>query len=71
MTVVNEKDFHPDFFSEVPKSKGMPSFLPIIIAIGVIGIFAYGGATVLLAGHGHYWPSTTTLRMNLSTNSAP
>jgi|GEM_PF-1579948 len=71
MTVVNEKDFHPDFFTEVPKSKGMPSFLPIVIAIGVIGIFAYGGATVLLAGHGHVWPATTALRIDLGTKPSP
>ncbi len=71
MTVVNEKDFHPDFFSEVPKSKGMPSFLPIVIAIGVIGIFAYGGATVLLSSHGHSWPSVSTERINLNTSSTP
>ncbi|MHB8145641.1 MAG: hypothetical protein ACYDGM_00065 [Vulcanimicrobiaceae bacterium] len=66
MTVVNENDFHPDFFAEVPQSKGMPPFLPILIAIFIVGIFAIGGSVVLLAGHGHVWPSQQSTRIDLA-----
>jgi hypothetical protein len=57
-------------FSEVPESRGIPPMLYRIVAIGLLGIFAVGASVVLLAGHGHHWPATTTMRVPLN-NSEP
>jgi hypothetical protein len=52
-------------FSNVPESRGIPALVYYIAVIGIIGIFAVGGATVMSSGWGHQWPSNTTLRTNL------
>jgi hypothetical protein len=57
-------------FSKVPESRGIPPFLYRVVAIGLLIIFAIGGAVVLLSGYGHHWPSDTTLRVPLK-NSQP
>jgi hypothetical protein len=41
------------------------------LAIGLIGIFSIGGATVLNAGYGHHWPSPTTQRVPLVNSDKP
>lgn len=64
-TIINEDDYHPHFDESVPQSKGIPSFLPIIALIGLIGIFAIGTGVVLNAGWGHIWPSLQSTRINL------
>ena len=57
-------------FSKVPESRGIPPFLYRIAAVGVLIIFAIGGAVCLLSGYGHHWPSDTTMRVPLN-NSQP
>ena len=52
-------------FSKVPESRGIPSFLYRILAIGLLCIFAIGASVVLLSSHGHGWPANTTLRTPL------
>jgi hypothetical protein len=54
-------DYHPEF-GELPKSQGMPRSLSITVAIGVVIIFLIGAGVILMSGHGHMWPSVTTLR---------
>ncbi len=56
-------------FSKIPESKGMPSFLALIAAIGLIGVFLVGGSCVALSGYGHHWPSLTTTRIPLGKNT--
>lgn len=53
-------------FSKVPESRGVPPFLYRVVAIGLLIIFAIGGAVVLMSGYGHHWPSNTTLRVPLT-----
>jgi hypothetical protein len=57
-------------FSKVPESRGVPSGLYRVVAIGLLMIFAIGAAVVLLSGYGHHWPANTTLRVPLN-NTAP
>ena len=66
MSVSDESEFHPDFFAEVPKSKGIPKPVNVLIVVGLIGIFLYGGSVVFLASYGHLWPTAKTLRIDLS-----
>jgi len=57
-------------FSKVPESRGVPESLYRAIALGILIIFAIGGAVCLLSGYGHHWPADTTLRIPLN-NPAP
>jgi hypothetical protein len=57
-------------FSKVPESRGVPSGLYRVIAVGLLIIFAIGGAVVLLSGYGHHWPADTTIRVPLN-NTGP
>ena len=57
-------------FSKVPESRGIPGGLYRIGIVGLVVIFAIGGAVCLMSGYGHHWPSTTTLRVPLN-NPAP
>ncbi len=57
-------------FSRVPESKGIPSGLYRIAVMGLLIIFAIGGAVCLMSGYGHHWPSGTTERVPLN-NAAP
>ncbi len=52
-------------FSEVPESRGVPAALYRVVMVGLLIIFAIGGAVVLLSGYGHHWPANTTLRVPL------
>jgi hypothetical protein len=52
-------------FSQVPQSAGFPRMLYALLAVGIIGIFAVGGAVILNGGYGHMWPSNTTQRAPL------
>jgi len=54
-------DYHPEF-GGLPESQGMPRSLSITVAIGVVIIFLIGAGVILMSGHGHRWPSITTLR---------
>ena len=67
--IVNE-DERLDF-SQVPQSAGFPPVLFGLLAIGLIGIFSIGGATILNAGYGHHWPSATTQRAPLVNSNNP
>jgi hypothetical protein len=58
-------------FSKVPESRGIPKFLYVIVAIGVIGIFAVGADVVFNASYGHHWPSNTTERTPLQNTGSP
>ncbi len=53
-------------FSKVPESRGIPAGLYRIAFLGLIVIFAIGGAVVLMSGYGHHWPSEKTLRVPLN-----
>ncbi|MBV8343599.1 MAG: hypothetical protein JO190_01225 [Candidatus Eremiobacteraeota bacterium] len=57
-------------FSKVPESRGVPVALYRVLVVGLVVIFAIGGAVVMLSGYGHHWPSNTTLRVPLN-NPAP
>jgi hypothetical protein len=57
-------EYHPHF-GERPKSTGVPLGLSIVVAIGVIMIFAIGAGVVLNSGWGHHWPAIQTLRVPL------
>lgn len=52
-------------FSKVPESRGVPTMVYYVAVIGLVGIFAIGGASVLSSGWGHHWPANTTLRIPL------
>ena len=52
-------------FSKVPESRGVPSALYRVVAVGVLVIFAIGAAVCLQSGYGHHWPANTTLRVPL------
>jgi hypothetical protein len=56
-------------FSSVPESRGIPESLYRIAAIGLLIIFAIGGAVCMLSGYGHHWPAVTTLRVPLNNPS--
>jgi len=58
-------------FSQVPQSAGFPPMLFGLLAIGLIGIFSIGGATVLMSGYGHHWPAPTTERVPLVNSGNP
>jgi hypothetical protein len=57
-------------FSKVPESRGVPPFLYRVVAVGILIIFAIGGAVCLMSGYGHHWPAITTVRVPLN-NPAP
>jgi hypothetical protein len=54
-------------FSHVPQSQGiqMPGY--IVLVVGLIGIFFVGGLSIKLAGYGHMWPSSHSMRMPLGS----
>jgi hypothetical protein len=52
-------------FSQVPQSKGVPKSIIYSVAIGLIMIFAIGASVVLLAGTGHHWPASSSMRVPL------
>ncbi len=54
-------------FTTIPESKGIRKPAFIVLAIGLIGIFCVGGLSIKFAGYGHCWPSTTSMRMSLTT----
>jgi len=54
-------------FSAVPESRGVPMVVYWVAVIGIVGIFAVGGATIAGAGWAHHWPSNTTLRVDLGS----
>jgi hypothetical protein len=58
-------------FSQVPQSAGFPRMLYALLAVGIIGIFAVGGAVVLNGGYGHHWPANTTQRVPLVNSDNP
>lgn len=58
-------------FSKVPESRGIPPMLYRLLAIGLVGIFAIGAATVLFSGYGHHWPSISTTRLPLKNTDSP
>ncbi|MBV9718796.1 MAG: hypothetical protein JOZ77_05725 [Candidatus Eremiobacteraeota bacterium] len=57
-------------YSRIPESRGIPAALHWFAIVGLLIIFAIGGAVCLLSGYGHHWPATTTLRVPLN-NAAP
>jgi hypothetical protein len=52
-------------FSRVPESRGITAPIYWTLAIGLAGIFAFGGAVIFNASYGHDWPATHTLRTDL------
>ncbi len=58
---MSDENIHPDF-GEVPKSKGVPRSLIVVVGIGLVMMFLIAAGVVLLSGYGHMWPSVTTLR---------
>ncbi|MGB8964328.1 MAG: hypothetical protein WCB99_01690 [Candidatus Cybelea sp.] len=52
-------------FSKVPESRGVPHALYRVVAVGLLIIFAIGGAVVMMSGYGHYWPADTSMRAPL------
>ena len=54
-------------FSHVPKSQGLNTGTKFILVIGVLMIFAIGGASVFSSGYNHMWPDTHTMRMDLGS----
>ncbi|MGB8908006.1 MAG: hypothetical protein WCC84_04605 [Candidatus Cybelea sp.] len=57
-------------YSKVPESRGIPTALYRVAAVGLLIIFAIGAFVVLESGYGRHWPSVTTMRVPLS-NTAP
>lgn len=57
-------------FNKVPESRGIPTALYRVAVVGLLVIFAIGGAVCMMSGYGHHWPSDKTLRVPLE-NSAP
>ena len=57
-------------FSKVPESRGVPRLVYVVACVGIVGIFAVGGATVLGAGSSHHWPMTSTMRVDLGKRNA-
>ncbi|MFY9664056.1 MAG: hypothetical protein WAL67_01315 [Candidatus Cybelea sp.] len=58
-------------FSRVPESRGIPTALYRLGAVGLLIIFAIGGFVILQSGYGRHWPSVTTMRVPLSNSSQP
>lgn len=58
---------HPDF-GRVPSSRGVPRFVTVLAAIGLVIIFAIGGFVVFNSGYAHHWPITKNQRIDLGTN---
>jgi hypothetical protein len=58
-------------FNYVPQSRGIGRGTIVILAIGVLMIFAIGGFTAFLSGYGHMWPYTATERENLHQMPSP
>jgi hypothetical protein len=54
-------------FSKVPESRGIPTALYRLGAVGLLIIFAIGGFVILEAGYGHHWPADKTLRVPLNS----
>ena len=50
----------------VPASRGFPLIVRVAAIVGIIFIFGMGAITIGLAGHGHRWPSLSSLRVPLS-----
>ncbi len=57
-------------FNKVPESRGIPTALYRVAVVGLLVIFAIGGAVCMMSGYGHHWPSDKTLRVQLN-NPAP
>ncbi|MFY9718325.1 MAG: hypothetical protein WAK16_01665 [Candidatus Cybelea sp.] len=53
-------------FSRVPESRGIPPALVRVALVGLLIIFAIGGAVCLMSGYGHHWPANTTMRAPLN-----
>lgn len=68
--MIERDDEYLDFTS-VPESKGVPQGLYRVAIMGLIMIFAIGGAVCLMSGYGHHWPSSTTERVQLTQQNAP
>ena len=58
-------------FSKVPESRGVPPFMYRVVAVGLLCIFAIGGASAFLSGYGHKWPAETTQRVDLGPLHLP
>ena len=56
-------------FSSVPESKGVPPGLYRIVVMGLLVIFAIGGAVCMMSGYGHHWPAATTERVRLNSGA--
>ncbi|HUN30278.1 MAG TPA: hypothetical protein VMV65_10780 [Alphaproteobacteria bacterium] len=54
-------------FSRVIESRGIGTGVRWILGIGIVMIFTIGGFTAFLSGHGHMWPATHTMRMDLGS----
>jgi hypothetical protein len=52
-------------FTRVPESRGVPMVVYWVAIIGIVGIFAVGGASIAGSGYAHHWPANTTLRIDL------
>jgi hypothetical protein len=52
-------------FSRVPQSRGVPKVLVVSGLVGIVMIFAIGGATVLQSGYSHHWPWNASMRVDL------
>ena len=52
-------------FSHVPQSRGVPTAITYAVMVGIVGIFIVGAACCLLAGYGHVWPATQSMRVDL------
>ena len=59
-----EKQDYIDF-NYVPQSRGIGPGTIVILAVGVLMIFAIGAFTAFMSGYGHSWPYLTTERENL------
>jgi hypothetical protein len=55
----------------VPTSRGIPTVVRIAAVIGILGIFGLGAYTFFVAGYGHAWPSTKSLRIPLDGSYRP
>lgn len=58
-------------YTNVPESRGIPPMIYRVLIVGIVCIFIIGGATVMLSGYGHHWPSISTTRVPLTNSANP
>lgn len=56
-------------FSRIPQSQGVAKRAYLVLVVGLLGIFIMGFLSVIMAGYGHMWPYTNTMRTGADCDS--